>query len=106
MAYFITQSRILYVLKLNDRKHNGLLKIGEIFVDAALAQEYEELDMLKDLVEEKLGKTSWAQELDYEVILAESTTYSSVDGEDCYKAKTFIDILSDSGYAPHYLKSD
>lgn len=106
MAYFITQSRILYVLKVNDRKHNGLLKIGEIFVDAALAQEYEELDMLKDLVEEKLGKTSWAQELDYEVILAESTTYSSVDGEDCYKAKTIIDILSDSGYAPHYLKSE
>lgn len=106
MAYFITQPRILYVLKVNDRKHNGLLKIGEIFVDAAVAQEYEELDMLKDLVEEKLGKTSWAQELDYEVILAETTTYSSVEGEDCYKARTIIDILSDSGYAPHYLKSE
>lgn len=106
MAYFITQPRILYVLKVNDRKHNGLLKIGEIFVDAAVAQEYEELDMLKDLVVEKLGKTSWAQELDYEVILAETTTYSSVEGEDCYKARTIIDILSDSGYAPHYLKSE
>lgn len=106
MAYFITQPRILYVLKVNDRKHNGLLKIGEIFVDAAVAQEYEELDMLKDLVEEKLGKTSWAQELSYEVILAETTTYSSVEGEDCYKARTIIDILSDSGYTPHYLKSE
>lgn len=106
MAYFITQPRILYALKVNDRKHSGLLKIGEIFVDAAAAQEYEELDMLKDLVEEKLGKTSWAQELDYEVILAETTTYSSVEGEDCYKARTIIDILSDSGYAPHYLKSE
>lgn len=106
MAYFITQPRILYVLKVNDRKHNGLLKIGEIFVDAAVAQEYEELDMLKDLVEEKLGKTSWAQELGYEVILAETTTYSSVEGEDCYKARTIIDILSDSGYTPHYLKSE
>lgn len=106
MAYFITQPRILYVLKVNDRKHNGLLKIGEIFVDAAVAQEYEELDMLKDLVVEKLGKTSWAQELSYEVILAETTTYSSVEGEDCYKARTIIDILSDSGYTPHYLKSE
>lgn len=106
MAYFITQPRILYVLRVNDRKHSGLLKIGELFVDAAAVQEYEEMDMLRDLVKEKLDKTAWAQELNYEVILAEKTTYLSVNGEDCYKARTIIDILSDSGYPPHYLKSE
>lgn len=106
MAYFITQPRILYVLKVNDRKHAGLLKIGEIFVDASEAGEYEEMDMLKDLVKKKLDKTTWAQELNYEVVLAESTTYSSVKGDDCYKARTIIDILSDSGYSPQYLKGE
>lgn len=106
MAYFITQPRILYVLKVNDRKHAGLLKIGEIFVEESEAREYEELDMLKDLVKEKLVMTTWAQELNYEVVLAESTTYSSVKGDDCYKARTIIDILSDSGYSPQYLKSE
>ncbi|MBD5278568.1 MAG: DEAD/DEAH box helicase family protein, partial [Bacteroides sp.] len=106
MAYFITQTRILYVLKVNDRKHAGLLKIGEIFVEESEAREYEELDMLKDLVKEKLDMTTWAQELNYEVVLAESTTYSSVKGDDCYKARTIIDILSDSGYSPQYLKSN
>lgn len=106
MAYFITQPRILYVLKVNDRKHAGLLKIGEIFVEESEAREYEELDMLKDLVKEKLDMTTWAQELNYEVVLAESTTYSSVKGDDCYKARTIIDILSDSGYSPQYLKNE
>ena len=37
MRYTITQSRLLYVLSINDRKHQGLLKIGEVFVDNDIA---------------------------------------------------------------------
>lgn len=106
MAYFITQPRILYVLKVNDHKHKGLLKIGEFFVNAEIAQEYQDMDMLCDLVEEKLNQTNWAKDLDYEIVLAMPTTYSTVEGTDCFKARTIIDILSDSGYEPHYHKSE
>lgn len=106
MAYFITQPRILYVLKANDHKHKGLLKIGEFFVNAETAQEYQDMDMLYDLVEEKLSQTNWATDLDYEILLAMPTTYSTVKGTDCFKARTIIDILSDSGYEPHYLKNE
>lgn len=35
--YTITQSRLLYVLSINDRIHRGLLKIGEVFVDNEVA---------------------------------------------------------------------
>lgn len=106
MAYFITQPRILYVLKANDHKHKGLLKIGEFFVNAEIAQEYQDMEMLQDLVEEKLNQTNWAKDLDYEIVHAMPTTYSTVEGTDCFKARTIIDILSDSGYEPHYLKSE
>lgn len=106
MAYFITQPRILYVLKVNDHKHKGLLKIGEFFVNAEIAQEYQDMDMLCDLVEEKLNQTNWAKDLDYEIVLAMPTTYSTVESTDCFKARTIIDILSDSGYEPHYHKSE
>ena len=37
MRYAITQSRLLYVLSIDDRKHQGLLKIGEVFVDNEIA---------------------------------------------------------------------
>lgn len=106
MAYFITQPRILYVLKVNDHKHKGLLKIGEFFVNAEIAQEYQDMEMLQDLVDEKLNRTNWAKDLDYEILLAMPTTYSTVKGTDCFKARTIIDILSDSGYEPHYHKSE
>lgn len=106
MAYFITQPRILYVLKVNDHKHKGLLKIGEFFVNAEIAQEYQDMEMLQDLVDEKLNRTNWAKDLDYEILLAMPTTYSTVKGTDCFKARTIIDILSDSGYEPRYLKTE
>ena len=40
MRYTITQSRLLYVLSINDRKHQGLLKIGEVFVDNDIADSH------------------------------------------------------------------
>ena len=40
MKYTITQSRLLYVLSQGDRKHQGLLKIGEVFVDNDIADSH------------------------------------------------------------------
>ena len=37
IKYTITQSRLLYVLTINDRKHANLLKVGEVFVDNEVA---------------------------------------------------------------------
>ena len=37
MNYKITQSRLLYVLSINDRKHQNLLKVGEVFVENEVA---------------------------------------------------------------------
>ena len=37
IKYTITQSRLLYVLTINDRKHANLLKVGEVFVDNDVA---------------------------------------------------------------------
>ena len=39
MKYTITQSRLLYVLSINDRKHANLLKVGEVFVDNEIADD-------------------------------------------------------------------
>ena len=39
MKYIITQSRLLYVLSINDRKHTGLLKVGEVFVNNDVADD-------------------------------------------------------------------
>ena len=33
----ITQSRLLYVYSIDDRKHKGLLKVGEVFTDNTTA---------------------------------------------------------------------
>ena len=56
MRYTITQSRLLYVLSINDRKHQGLLKIGEVFVDNDIADSHNHQEMGKAvcLIREKV----------------------------------------------------
>ena len=39
MRYTITQSRLLYVLSQGDRKHQGLLKIGEMLFGISIQHE-------------------------------------------------------------------
>ena len=52
MKYIITQSRLLYVLSIDDRKHHGLLKIGEVFVNNELADDSNMQNLAKSVTVE------------------------------------------------------
>ena len=64
MKYIITQSRLLYVLSINDRKHNGLLKVGEVFVDNEVADNPDR-QVLGKAVREILAKRSYMKDVNY-----------------------------------------
>lgn len=82
MRYTITQSRLLYVLSINDRKHQGLLKIGEVFVDNDIADSHNHQEMGK-AVRAVLDARPYMQGVSYHIEYVECTTY---DQDKCYKA--------------------
>ena len=57
IKYTITQSRLLYVLSIGDRKHQNLLKVGEVFVDNEVADNPSK-QVLSKAVREELDKRS------------------------------------------------
>lgn len=82
MRYTITQSRLLYVLSINDRKHQGLLKIGEVFVDNDIADSHSNQELGK-AVRAVLDARPYMQGVAYHIEYVECTTY---DQDKCYKA--------------------
>ena len=60
IKYTITQSRLLYVLTINDRKHANLLKVGEVFVDNDVADNPNKQVLFK-AVRDVLDKRSYMQ---------------------------------------------
>ena len=82
MRYAITQSRLLYVLSINDRKHQGLLKIGEVFVDNEIADSKSSQELGK-AVRAVLDARPYMQGVAYHIEYVECTTY---DQDKCYKA--------------------
>lgn len=82
MRYTITQSRLLYVLSINDRKHQGLLKIGEVFVDNDIADSKIRQELGK-AVRAVLDARPYMQGVAYHIEYVECTTY---DQDKCYKA--------------------
>lgn len=83
MKYTITQSRLLYVLSINDRKHQGLLKIGEVFVDNDVADNTDKKVLFK-AVRDVLDNRSYMQGVNYHLEHVECTTYNQFTK--CYKA--------------------
>lgn len=83
MRYTITQSRLLYVLSINDRKHQGLLKIGEVFVDNEIADSKSNQELGK-AVRAVLDARPYMQGVSYHIEYVECTTYDQ--GSKCYKA--------------------
>ena len=75
MNYKITQSRLLYVLSINDRKHKNLLKVGEVFVDNEVADE-PSIQNLGRAVREVLDTRSYMKDVQYQVEFVECTTYN------------------------------
>lgn len=83
MRYTITQSRLLYVLSINDRKHQGLLKIGEVFVDNDIADSHSSQELGK-AVRAVLDARPYMQGVSYHIEYVECTTYDQ--DSKCYKA--------------------
>ena len=88
MKYTITQSRILYVYSIDDRTHDGLLKVGEVFVDNEVVAGNDE-EKMKAAVLSILEKRAYMQKTDvhdmfFKVEYVECTTYASETK--CYKA--------------------
>lgn len=83
MRYTITQSRLLYVLSINDRKHQGLLKIGEVFVDNEIADSKNNQELGK-AVRAVLDARPYMQGVSYHIEYVECTTYNQESK--CYKA--------------------
>lgn len=83
MKYRITQSRLLYVLSINDRKHQNLLKVGEVFVDNEIADN-SNTQVLSKAVRDVLDKRTYMQGVIYNIEFVECTTYNQQTK--CYKA--------------------
>lgn len=83
MRYTITQSRLLYVLSQGDRKHQGLLKIGEVFVDNDIADSHSSQELGK-AVRAVLDVRPYMQGVSYHIEYVECTTYDQ--DSKCYKA--------------------
>ena len=83
MRYTITQSRLLYVLSQGDRKHQGLLKIGEVFVDNDIADSHSSQELGK-AVRAVLDARPYMQGVSYHIEYVECTTYDQ--DSKCYKA--------------------
>lgn len=97
MKYTITQSRLLYVLSINDRKHQGLLKIGEVFVDNEIADSHSSQELGK-AVRAVLDARPYMQGVSYHIEYVECTTYDQntkcYKADDVYRTLRAMDILS------------
>ena len=92
MKYTITQSRLLYVLSIDDRKHNNLLKVGEVFVDNEVAETNNKQTYSK-AVRDILDKRSYMQGKTYHIEYVECTTYNQ--DTKCYKADDVYRTLTE-----------
>lgn len=100
MKYKITQSRLLYVLSINDRKHHNLLKVGEVFVDNDVADNPSKQELAK-AVRTELDKRSYMRGVTYRIEYVECTTY---DGNTkCYKADDVYRTLTEMKIDPEAL---
>lgn len=94
MKYTITQSRLLYVMSINDRKHQNLLKVGEVFVDNAVADNPSK-QVLGQAVRNVLDKRSYMQGAKYNIEYVECTTFNQQTK--CYKADDIYRTLTKNG---------
>ena len=94
MKYTITQSRLLYVLSMNDRKHKDLLKVGEVFVDNDVADNPSMQELAK-AVRPILDKRSYMTGVIYHLEYVECTTYAQ--STKCYKADDVYRTLHKMG---------
>ena len=102
IKYTITQSRLLYVLSIDDRKHKGLLKVGEVFVDNEVADNPNSQTLFKE-VRNVLDQRSYMQGVTYQLEYVECTTYAQ--NTKCYKADDVHRTLKAMKLEPKFLHS-
>ena len=91
MKYKITQSRLLYVMSIDDRKHKGLLKVGEVFVDNEIADSNDK-QLYNNAIREILDSRSYMHGVgSYRLEYVECTTYEQ--STKCYKADDVLRTL-------------
>ena len=83
MNYQITQSRLLYVMSINDRRHHHLLKVGEVFVDDHVAVNPDK-QVLADAVRAILKDRPYLKGEIYQLEHVECTAYKQ--RTECYTA--------------------
>lgn len=81
--YQITQSRLLYVMSINDRRHHHLLKVGEVFVDDHVAVNPDK-QVLADAVRAELDARPYLKGEIYQLEYVECTAYKQ--RTECYTA--------------------
>ena len=94
MKFTITQTRLLYVLSINDTKHKGLLKIGEVFVDNEVADDAN-VENLKKAVHDILDQRSYMKDIRYSLEYVEKNTYAQ--DMKCYKVEDVHRMLQKQG---------
>lgn len=94
MKYTITQSRLLYVLHIDDREHRGFIKIGEVFVDNDVADN-PVVQQLRNAVVDSLNSRSYMKGVKYTIDHVECTTYEQQTK--CYKADDVYRTLRKMG---------
>ena len=94
MKYAVSQSRLLYVLSINDGKHRSLLKVGEVFVDNDVADSPSK-QVLAQAVRDVLDKRSYMTGITYHIEYVECTTYAG--STKCYKADDVCRTLRAQG---------
>lgn len=99
MNYSVTQSRLLYVCSINDRLHDKLLKVGEVFVDNKDANSTSVQD-LGNTVRTALASRPYMEGVRYNIEHVECTTYNQ---KECYTADDVHRTLSKNGYKPKSL---
>jgi hypothetical protein len=95
MKYTITQSRLLYVYSIGDRKHKDLLKVGEVFVDNDLANLPN--DKLYPVARKILDERTYMKGVTYHLEYVECTTYAA--DTRCYSAEDVYRTLTRDGVA-------
>lgn len=87
--FYITQSRLLYVYKIDDIAHSGLIKVGEVFVPNDVADRNNADEMEREVRRQLDNRDYIVKGAPYVLLAVFPTTH----GNKCYTAQNIHDVL-------------